>query len=148
MHDSVGTCAASSSSPNASLCAKPAANYASINIPRKGLEPTEQSKSKLTGQSTLTGVTFNLINALLGVGVLVVPISYAKCGILGGIGLMIIFAVICTYTLNLLIYVGRITDVVNYEDVGFEAFGYTGYIAVCLCLLLLDYGVLLTCLIV
>jgi len=110
---------------------------------------SRKSASKLpAGQSTLSGVTFNLINALLGVGILAMPYSYAKCGIIGGMALMLLFAILCTYTLNLLIIAGQHKKVINYEDLGYECYGYGGYIAVSLCMFLLDYGVMITCLII
>ena len=117
--------------------------------PQSNNDDNNNNNDKLpSGQSTLTGVTFNLLNALVGAGILSIPYSYSKCGIIGGICLMIIFAIICTYTLNLLIMAGQKMNVANYEDLGYECYGYCGYLAVSLCLFLLDYGVMLTCLII
>eukprot|EP01084_Bolivina_argentea_P047649 87823_1 len=128
------------------------ANYASINnvisMDSNDSSYSSKSKPKLKGESSITGVGFNLLNALVGAGVLATPDAYSKCGIFGGVGLMAFFAVICTYTLNLLIIAGHRMNIVNYEDLGYECYGYFGFFSVSLCMFLLDYGVLLTCLII
>ena len=49
---------------------------------------------------------------------------------------------------SLMIIAGQKMNVVNYEDLGYECYGLWGYISVSLSLFLLDYGVMLTCLII
>lgn len=123
-------------------------NDESVNIKQDIKIVKDENDGNKTSRSSLFGVFLNLSNALIGAGILAIPYCYSKCGIIGGIILMAIFAVICCWTLNLMIIAGKKMNVCNYEDLGYECYGYYGYILVALCLFLLDYGVMLTCLII
>ena len=63
------------------------------------------------GQSSIFGVYQNMLNALVGAGILGIPSVYSMCGIYGGIALMIIFGLLCTYTMNLLIITAQMYKV-------------------------------------
>ena len=101
-----------------------------------------------SGTSSIFGVYQNFLNALVGAGILGIPSVYAECGIIGGIGLMIIFALLSTYTINLLIQTAQKYRVTEYEELGRVAFGSPGYIASALALFLLDFGTCLNYLII
>ena len=91
--------------PNYDINASLSSKYESVNMDKETNEISKNDESKEIelphGQSSLTGVTFNLLNALVGAGILSIPYSYSQCGIIGGIGLMLVFAIISTYTLKL-----------------------------------------------
>ena len=48
------------------------------------------------GTSSIGGVYQNMLNCLVGAGILGIPSVYATCGVFGGLILMLIFAILCT----------------------------------------------------
>jgi len=118
------------------------------------LAPISESQSEDSehalpaGTSSIFGVYQNFLNALVGAGILGIPFVYAQCGIIGGIGLMVIFALLSTYTMNLLIQTAQKYRVTEYEELGRVTFGSVGYIASASALFLLDFGSCLTYLII
>ena len=89
-----------------------------------------------------------MLNALVGAGILGIPSVYAQCGIIGGIGLMLIFALLSTYTMNLLIRTAQKYRVTEYEELGRVTFGFGGYVAAASALFLIDFGSCLNYLII
>ena len=100
------------------------------------------------GHSSIFGVYQNMLNALVGAGILGIPSVYSMCGIYGGIGLMIIFGLLCTYTMNLLIITAQIYKVSEYEELGYITFGTTGYILAAGAMFLMDFGTCINYLII
>eukprot|EP01084_Bolivina_argentea_P078963 143302_1 len=100
------------------------------------------------GQSSMIRVLYNMLNALIGGGIVGIAYIYKSSGIIGGCLLMLLFAILCTYTLSLMVKCAKISNVHDYEKLCQYCFGINGYIIVCISLLLVDYGVMLTYLII
>eukprot|EP01084_Bolivina_argentea_P110153 196756_1 len=107
-----------------------------------------ESVSSIQGTSSIGAVLSNFLNSLVGSGILSIPFVYAQCGVFGGIILMLIFAILCTYTLNLMIQTAQKLNVTHYESLGLKSLGLIGYIICSLCLLLLDLGACISFLII
>ena len=134
----------------------------SISIPdcnnnNKNSSPSSKNRKSSTskschslpkGTSTIFGVYQNMLNALVGAGILGIPSVYSMCGIYGGIGLMIIFGLLSVYTMNLLITTAQIYHVTEYEELGYITFGTSGYILAASAMFLMDFGTCLNYLII
>merc|ERR1719204_1508078 len=100
------------------------------------------------GQSPMSRVLYNMLNALIGGGIVGLASIYKQCGIVGGCLLMLLFAILCTYTLSLLVQCAHLSRVADYEKLCEHCFGLPGYLCVCISLLLVDFGVMLSYLII
>lgn len=74
-------------------------------------------------KSPLVVATFNLSATIIGGGVLSLPYAFSKTGLLLGIVLMMIAAVITERSLYLLCLCSRLTGATSYGEVGEAAFG-------------------------
>ncbi|KAL3913334.1 MAG: hypothetical protein SGILL_006534 [Bacillariaceae sp.] len=74
-------------------------------------------------KSPLVVATFNLSATIIGGGVLSLPYAFSKTGLLLGILLMVIAAVITERSLYLLCLCSRLTGATTYGEVGEAAFG-------------------------
>ena len=79
---------------------------------------------------SLVASTVNVMNAILGSGILALPFVMSTCGVAVFLVLMVGMAIITDYSIDLLIKACRETGKTSYEDIGFEAFGKTGRILV------------------
>lgn len=89
--------------------------------------------------SFLTSV-FNLLNAILGSGVLGLPYIVAKSGPGLFLVLIVIMAVLVDFSLQLLLAAALTTNCRNYPLLGKLAFGDWGQMLVCLCIMLQNTG--------
>ena len=110
--------------------------------------PRHDNNISTSGKSSICGVFWNMINALIGAGILAIPFVYTQCGLFGGILLIFLFGLLCQYTLNIMIKTAQIYDVTEYEDLGHKSIGTFGYILTSMCLFLEDYGTMLNYLII
>eukprot|EP01084_Bolivina_argentea_P186656 321688_1 len=100
------------------------------------------------GESTITNVLWNMLNQIIGTGILGIPYIYKSTGIIGSIIIMLIFGIVSVYTLNLIIYCGKKLNVYNYEELLEKCFGIKGYIISSFCIAILNIGGMLTNLII
>eukprot|EP01083_Nonionella_stella_P152756 490055_1 len=99
------------------------------------------------GNSSLLNVTFNMLNAIIGTGILTIPYLFGN-GLLCCIIVMFSFGVCAIYTWNILIIAGKRVCVFNYEVLIEECFGLIGYCLCCLCIVILNFGGMITFLII
>lgn len=94
-------------------------------------KPTEP---EIVEGSSFCQTVFNAVNILAGVGLLSMPYSIAEAG-LSGLGLLVAYAIVCTYTGVLL---RRCIDadsrIQTYPDIGAAAFGVPGRVAIAIIL--------------
>ena len=124
------------------------------------------------GESSIVNAYWNTLNTIVGIGIIGVPFALSKIGIIGGIVAMIIFGCLCTYSVmlqvrasNIMVFnlkfeqtcktsktrLKRIKKIIkkpHYEDLCEYCFGKKGYLFVLFCLLMLDFGALLSYLII
>eukprot|EP01083_Nonionella_stella_P280522 954312_1 len=127
------------------LFKSPIASYNAVHEPKS---TDSLSSTKHIGQSSFIRVLYNMLNALIGGGIVGIAYIYKASGLIGGCLLMLLFAILCTYTLSLMVKCAQISNVHDYEKLCQHCFGIHGYIIVCVSLLLVDYGVMLTYLII
>ncbi|XP_007519332.1 probable sodium-coupled neutral amino acid transporter 6 isoform X1 [Erinaceus europaeus] len=73
---------------------------------------------------------FNLMNAIMGSGILALSYVMATTGILGFGLLLLMVALLASYSVHLLLSMCIQTAVTSYEDLGLFAFGFTGKVVV------------------
>lgn len=73
---------------------------------------------------------FNLMNAIMGSGILALAYVMANTGILGFGFLLLMVALLASYSVHLLLTMCIQTAVTSYEDLGLFAFGFTGKVVV------------------
>ncbi len=76
------------------------------------------------GQSTLPQSTFNAINAIIGVGMLSLPLAFRMSGWVLGIGILTLTAAVTSHTANLLARcMRRDVTLITYSDLAYVSFG-------------------------
>uniref|UniRef100_A0A6P8RWT9 Probable sodium-coupled neutral amino acid transporter 6 n=1 Tax=Geotrypetes seraphini TaxID=260995 RepID=A0A6P8RWT9_GEOSA len=104
--------------------------------------PLLGSRSRRRGSSgTSFGFSvFNLINAIMGSGILGLSYAMATTGIIGFSILLLIVACLASYSIYLLLLMCVQTAVTSYEDIGLFAFGSPGKILVASTILIQNVG--------
>eukprot|EP00484_Ammonia_sp_Unknown_P027260 CAMPEP_0197024838 /NCGR_PEP_ID=MMETSP1384-20130603/5316_1 /TAXON_ID=29189 /ORGANISM="Ammonia sp." /LENGTH=468 /DNA_ID=CAMNT_0042453293 /DNA_START=85 /DNA_END=1491 /DNA_ORIENTATION=+ len=100
------------------------------------------------GKSPIRSVLWNMLNQIIGTGIVGIPFIYKSTGIIGSIIIMLLFGAISVYTFNLLIHCGKKLDVYNYEELLEKSFGFKGYLISSFCIAILNIGGMLTNLII
>jgi vesicular inhibitory amino acid transporter len=76
------------------------------------------------GQSTLPQSTFNSINAIIGVGLLSLPLAFQMSGWILGLGILTLTAVVTAHTADLLARCMRYdASLITYSDLAYVSFG-------------------------
>ncbi|XP_075048755.1 solute carrier family 38 member 6 [Mixophyes fleayi] len=83
---------------------------------------------------------FNLMNAIMGSGILGLSYAMANTGIIGFSILLLIVAILAAYSIHLLLRLCIQTAVMSYEDLGLVAFGSIGKILVASTILIQNIG--------
>lgn len=83
---------------------------------------------------------FNLMNAIMGSGILGLSYAMANTGIIGFSILLLIVALLAAYSIHLLLCLCIHTAVTSYEDLGLLAFGSAGKILVASTILIQNIG--------
>ncbi|XP_072030737.1 probable sodium-coupled neutral amino acid transporter 6 [Amphiura filiformis] len=98
----------------------------SINSPLVSIEQDDEDGEVFVQEGPVRGASFslsvfNVMNAVLGSGILGLPYAMAKTGIVLFSFLLVVIAVLATFSIHLLLYMCDLTGVKSYEDVGFYA---------------------------
>ncbi|XP_042308804.1 probable sodium-coupled neutral amino acid transporter 6 isoform X2 [Sceloporus undulatus] len=83
---------------------------------------------------------FNLMNAIMGSGILGLAYAMAKTGIIGFSVLLLIVAILASYSVFLLLTMCIHTAVTSYEDLGLFAFGSVGKVLVASTIIIQNMG--------
>lgn len=106
-------------------------------LSREYLSPSMYSTQR---QATLGNAIISLITTILGGGVLSLPYTFSKTGIIAGYLLLGLIAVSSDFSIYMLISSSRrIQSGHTYEDIAYYAFGKHARIAVCILLFILTY---------
>uniref|UniRef100_A0A8C5N024 Solute carrier family 38 member 6 n=1 Tax=Leptobrachium leishanense TaxID=445787 RepID=A0A8C5N024_9ANUR len=106
---------------------------------------TDESTPLLGNRQTSSGSSFglsvfNLMNAIMGSGILGLSFAMANTGVIGFSILLLIVAVLATYSIHLLLCMCIQNAVTSYEDLGLSAFGSAGKIFVACSILIQNVG--------
>uniref|UniRef100_H2YM25 Amino acid transporter transmembrane domain-containing protein n=1 Tax=Ciona savignyi TaxID=51511 RepID=H2YM25_CIOSA len=92
------------------------------------------------GTASFSISVFNLMNAILGSGILGLAYAMAQLGIVLFFVCSILVAFLALYAIHLLLILCEQTGVKAYEKLGFEAFGLPGRITAAVCILMQNIG--------
>ena len=95
-------------------------------------------------KSTLLGCAANLINAIVGSGIVGIPYAMQQAGFVSGIFLIILCAILTDKSLRLLIATAKHAKVPSYETLAEAAFGKWGFIFISLNMFIMAAGAMIS----
>jgi sodium-coupled neutral amino acid transporter 11 len=95
-------------------------------------------------KSSLAGCTANLINAIVGSGIVGIPYAVKMAGFGAGLFLIIMCAILTEKSLRLLIFTAKHLHVPSYETAAEAAFGVIGFRFIALNMFIMAYGAMLS----
>jgi len=104
----------------------------------------KKSQAEQEHKSTLLGCSANLINAIVGSGIVGLPFAIKQAGFVAGIVLVIICAILTEKSLRLLIETAKHVHVPSYETLSEAAFGRVGFLFVAGNMFVNAYGAMLS----
>lgn len=99
-------------------------------------------------KSSILGAFANLVNAIVGAGIIGIPYAMKECGLAAGLFLIIFVAFLTNKSLNILIQTGKHAKVQSYETLMEAAFGRKGFIFISINMLVMSYGAMVAYLLV
>jgi sodium-coupled neutral amino acid transporter 11 len=105
-----------------------------------GLQNDEIKEAK----STLMGCSANMINAIVGSGIVGIPYAVSQAGWAAGIGLIVLCAVLTRQSLRILIATAKHCHTGSYETLAEAGFGSAGFVFVAANMLIMAYGAMLS----
>ena len=100
--------------------------------------------SRARGKSTLFAGSANLLNTIVGGGILGLPFAFRNCGLVVGIVYMGFFGFLSFYGIRLLVLSMRFSPVRSYEGLAYQALGRPGWVAYNVSTLINCYGACLS----
>ena len=94
------------------------------------------------GRFTATQALFNLVNGVLGVGVLGYPYSFKECGVLLGTVIVLSCLAVCLFSVRLLLISSHLSGQKSFEDIAAAALGSPGRLLVKVCIVAVNLGAL------
>eukprot|EP00978_Attheya_sp_CCMP212_P010449 scaffold25330_cov51-Attheya_sp.AAC.1 len=107
-------------------------------VKNEKVQPDEAVKSSVMGASA------NLINAIVGAGIVGIPYAIRECGLVAGVGLVLFCALLTEKSLRLLIETARHVNVPSYEMLLEASFGTIGFYFISINMFIMAYGAMLT----
>ena len=107
-------------------------------ITTKKKQPVQEHKS------SLVGCTANLINAIIGSGIVGIPYAILNAGFVAGIFLIVFCALLTDKTLRLLIATAKHVNTPSYETLAEAAFGSWGFGFISINMFIMAYGAMLS----
>eukprot|EP00550_Attheya_septentrionalis_P001444 CAMPEP_0198290222 /NCGR_PEP_ID=MMETSP1449-20131203/8170_1 /TAXON_ID=420275 /ORGANISM="Attheya septentrionalis, Strain CCMP2084" /LENGTH=660 /DNA_ID=CAMNT_0043988699 /DNA_START=42 /DNA_END=2021 /DNA_ORIENTATION=- len=95
-------------------------------------------------KSSIMGASANLINAIVGAGIVGIPYAIRECGLVTGVGLVLFCALLTEKSLRLLIETARHVNVPSYEMLLEASFGTIGFYFISINMFIMAYGAMLT----
>lgn len=95
-------------------------------------------------KSSILGATANLINAIVGSGIVGIPFAIQQAGLVTGVILVCLCAVLTDKSLRLLVETAKHADAPSYETTMEAAFGKIGFLFVCINMFIMSYGAMLS----
>eukprot|EP00538_Stauroneis_constricta_P006392 CAMPEP_0119548570 /NCGR_PEP_ID=MMETSP1352-20130426/2457_1 /TAXON_ID=265584 /ORGANISM="Stauroneis constricta, Strain CCMP1120" /LENGTH=724 /DNA_ID=CAMNT_0007593879 /DNA_START=287 /DNA_END=2461 /DNA_ORIENTATION=+ len=127
----------------------PQGKHFKVTSRRNKKSKTNQQKASSTTEtketkSTLIGCAANLINAIVGSGIVGLPYAIQQAGFCAGVILVILCAILTDKSLRLLIETAKHAQVPTYERVSEAAFGRYGFLFVAINMFIMAYGAMLS----
>lgn len=121
------------------------------SLNKNGCNQEKSADDKLDNNgaaSTILGASSNLVNAIIGAGIVGIPFAIKEAGLVAGICLITLCAFLTEKSLRVLIESSKMMSVSSYESVMEVAFGKVGFLFVLINMFILAYGALVSYLIV
>ena len=80
--------------------------------------------------SGIVGASFNIINSIVGAGMIGIPAAIREAGFSTGVVLLVLVGLLTDYTLYILVSTGIAVNCFSYQEVMRKAFGKIGYVLV------------------
>jgi len=114
--------------------------------PKKKL--TKNTPDEAEHKSSIPGCAANLINAIVGAGIVGIPFAMKSMGLVSGVIMLIVAAALTEKSLRLLIETAKHIDVPSYETLSEATFGRKGFIFVSASMFIIAYGAMVSYLII
>eukprot|EP00550_Attheya_septentrionalis_P000092 CAMPEP_0198288892 /NCGR_PEP_ID=MMETSP1449-20131203/7254_1 /TAXON_ID=420275 /ORGANISM="Attheya septentrionalis, Strain CCMP2084" /LENGTH=727 /DNA_ID=CAMNT_0043987129 /DNA_START=228 /DNA_END=2411 /DNA_ORIENTATION=- len=99
-------------------------------------------------KSTIFGTYANLVNVVVGAGIVGIPYAIRETGLVAGSVMVILVAVMTEKSLRLLIETGKHANVLSYETLMECAFGSAGFVFISVNMFIMAYGAMMIYLII
>ncbi|KAK9816581.1 hypothetical protein WJX72_002235 [[Myrmecia] bisecta] len=103
-------------------------------------KPSSPTVAGPRGSATESEAVFNMVNAILGAGLLGFPFVYRSCGLLLATLMVLLCLVASQLSMRLLLLASQLSGLKTYEDMARAAFGNSASQAVVTCVFLLNMG--------
>lgn len=127
---------------------RPSSNHRVIVVQQRtpgGTRRTIQKQESISeNKSTLAGAASNLINAIVGAGIVGIPFALRQAGFVSGILLIIACAFITEKSLRLLVFTAKHVHVPTYETLAEACFGAIGFRFVAVNMFFTAYGAMVS----
>jgi len=104
---------------------------------------TTDETTNSSNKSSLLGAYANLVNTIVGAGIIGIPYAIKETGLVTGVVLIIMVAIFTDKSMRLLVETGKSVNVSSYETLMETAFGYSGFVFITLNMFVLNYGALI-----
>ena len=95
-------------------------------------------------KASVLGTSGNLINAIVGAGIVGIPFAIRESGLVAGLFLVVLCAFLTEKSLRLLIETAKHIDVPSYEVLAEASFGTIGFYFISLNMLVMSYGAMIS----
>lgn len=118
--------------------------------PKRTLSDIPEPKTK----SGIAGAISNLINSIVGAGIIGIPFAFSQCGLVAGLFLLVLVSYLTDKSLRIIIEAAsfhpklKMVGVKTYEDLMYLPFGYYGSLFVQLNMFVLAYGAMVAYLLI
>lgn len=95
-------------------------------------------------KASVLGTTGNLVNAIIGAGIVGIPFAIEKSGLLAGVFMVVLCAFLTDKSLKMLIFTAKHIGVPSYEVLCEAAFGKPGFYFISLSMFIMAYGAMVS----
>lgn len=95
-------------------------------------------------KSTVFGASANLMNAIVGAGIVSIPYALRESGLVTGILLVALCATLTNKSLRLLVETAKHTNVPSYETLAEACFGSVGFLFVSVNMFIMSFGAMIS----
>ncbi|ORX95588.1 hypothetical protein K493DRAFT_314946 [Basidiobolus meristosporus CBS 931.73] len=106
---------------------KPDTGLAANSVSSGEVNPITEVSQPGSGESSITEVAFNLLNTIIGSGILGLPFALKDAGFFAGILVLIFVAVINDFALRILVQAGRRTGIYQFHLLAKKTLGNVGF---------------------
>jgi sodium-coupled neutral amino acid transporter 11 len=106
--------------------------------------PRPRQPEEIEHKSAIVGCSANLINAIVGSGIVGLPFAVKEAGFCAGIFLVVLCGLLTEKSLRLLVETAKHAHVPSYETVAEASFGKVGFVFVAISMFIMAYGAMLS----